>query len=537
MKAPLRILAGEPAHQALMRGVDRMAGLLRPTLGPLPRTVAIGRLTSLSLGPEVLDSGALIARRTLQLADPFEDMGAMLIRHLAWRVYERAGDGTATAAVLAQSLLRSGMRYVAAGFNPLELRTGLQLGLEVASEELRRLARPIDGPPEIARVVAGNLGSPNRRDVADMIGEVVDAVGPDGSIVVENAQGIQTVCEYIDGVRWNEGFVSTFLLRPDEATTSRMLNPRVLATSYVLEKAEQLVPVLEACVSASDRNLFIVAPEVRDSAVGVLVANREKGILERVVAVKAPSFGDQRTAILEDIAAITGGRCISEHRGDRLADVKASDLGRARQAWATRTAFGILGGVGDKAEIRQRIVHARVELENAPANDPYTLNLLRERIGRLAGSAAIIRVGAPSPPEQQDLKTRVEAAVRSARSALRDGVVPGGGGALVACAGRLVSLESDSLGVKALATALCEPMRAIVRNAGMESAPIVDRARQNGEIYDVLREEWVDPWRSGILDPLTVTLAALEASVSVAMTALTSDVLVRRKHPPTAVEP
>jgi chaperonin GroEL len=537
MKARSRILAGTAAHLALMRGVDQMAGLLRPTLGPLPRTVAIGRLTSFSLGPEVLDSGAIIARRTLQLADPFEDMGAMLIRHAAWRVYERAGDGSATAGVLAQSLLRSGMRFVAAGFNPLELRAGLQLGLEVAIEELRGLARPIDGPPEIARVIAGNLGSPNRRDVADMIGEVVDAVGPDGSIVVENAQGTQTVCEYIDGVRWNEGFVSTFLLRPDEATTSRMLDPRVLVTGYVLEKAEQLVPVLEACVSAGDRNLFIVAPEVRDSAVGVLVTNREKGILERVVAVKAPSFGDQRAAILEDIAAITGGRCISEQCGDRLAEVTASDLGRARQAWATRTAFGILGGVGDKAALRQRIIQARAELENTAASDVYTLNLLQERIGRLSGSAAIIRVGAPSPPEQQELKLRVEAAVRSARAALRDGVVPGGGGALVACARRLAGLESDSLGVKALAEALCEPMRAIVRNAGIESAPIIDRARRNGEVFDVLHQEWVDPWHSGILDPLTVTQAALEASVSVAMTALTSDVLVRRKRPPTAVEP
>jgi chaperonin GroEL len=318
-----------------------------------------------------------------------------------------------------------------------------------------------------------------------------------------------------------------------------MLNPRVLVTDYSLDKAEQLVPALEACVGAGDRGLFVVAPEVRDSAIGVLVANRERGLLDHVVAVKAPSFGVQRTRILEDIAAITGGRCVCQERQDRLAEVTSNDLGSARQAWATRFAFGILGGQGSKATIRQRIAAAKAELSPAE-DDAYTTNLIRERIGKLAGTTAIIRVGAPARAEQEDLKLRIDAAVRSARSALSDGVVPGGGAALLACVPALEALEvsgDEAVGVKALAHALGEPMRVIVANAGLEVAPILERARCDRRVYDVLRQAWVDPWSGGILDPLAVVLTALEASVSAVMTALTADVLIRRAKPPRVVDP
>ena len=285
--------------------------------------------------------------------------------------------------------------------------------------------------------------------------------------------------------------------------------------------------------------MFIIAPEVRDSAIGVLVANRDRGVIDSVVAVKAPSFGVQRTRILEDIAAITGGRCVCQDRQDRLADVTSNDLGTARQAWATRFAFGILGGQGSKTSIRQRITAAKAEL-NPLEDDAYTTNLIRERIGKLAGTAAIIRVGAPSHAEQEDLKLRIEAGVRSARSALSDGVVPGGGAALLACVPALEALHvsgDEAVGVKALVHALGEPMRVIVANAGLEVAPILERARCDRRVYDVLRRAWVDPWSDGILDPLTVTRTALQASVSTVMTALTADVLIRRTRPPQAVEP
>jgi chaperonin GroEL len=515
-----------------------MARLLRPTLGPLPRTVAIARLTSTSYGPEVLDSGAVIARRTLQLADPFENMGGMLIRHIAWQVFERVGDGSATAAVLAQRLMHAGVRSIAAGGDPVSVARGMRRGSDVALAELRRLARTIDSPLEIARVVAGALG-PGRLELAETLGEVLDSVGPDGAVLVEDAQGTRTVHEYLDGVRWNEGFVSSFLLRPDEATTGRVMNPRVLVTDYSLDRAEHLLPALEACVQAGDRSLFVIAPEVRDAAVGLLAANRERGVLEAVIAVKAPAFGAQRTRILEDIAVITGGRCICQERQDRLADVTAADLGRARQAWATRFAFGILGGQGSKASIRQRIAEARAELGSAD-NDAHSLRLIRERIGKLAGTAAIVRVGAPTRAEQEELKLRVEAAIRSARSALADGVVPGGGAAWLRCIPALEAVQvggDEAFGLEALAQALAEPMRSIVTNAGLQADPILERARREHNVYDVVHRTWVDAWSGGIVDPLAVSLAALETSVSTVATALTSDVLIHRANAPMAIEP
>jgi len=532
-----RISSGEPARAALVRGIDRMTRLLRPTLGPLPRTVAIARIVSSQQPPEILDSAAVIARRTIQLSDPFEDMGGMLIRHLVWRVFDQVGDGTATAAVLAQSLVHAGAKYIAAGGDPVSVRRGMQLGLPVVQSELRRQARAIDGPQEIAGAVVGAVGD---AELAEMIGEVVDAVGPDGSIQVEDAQGTETVLEYIDGVRWNEGYVSSFLLKPDESTSTKVLNPRVLVTDYTLERAEQLVPTLEACVSAGARSLVVLAPEVRDSAIGLLVANRERGLLDGAIAVKAPSFGHQRAQILEDIAIITGGRCVRQDTGRSLARVTIDDLGQARHAWATQFAFGILGGQGTKAAIRQRIAEAKAELSTAD-DDSYTRDKIRERIGKLAGTAAIVRVGAPTRAEQEELKLRIEAAIKSARSGLRDGVVPGSGAALLACVPALERLEisgDEAVGVRALAHALSEPMRVILLNAGFDPGPIVAQAAQRQPcVFDVIRREWVNAWSAGIVDPLAVALTVVEISVSAAMTALTAEVLVRRKEPPMATQP
>ena len=508
-----------------------------------PRTVAIARLVGPD-PPEILDSAATIVRRTIQLADPFEDMGGMLIRHLVWRVFEREGDGGATAAVLTRALVHAGVRYIAAGGNPVALRRGMEHGLTVAAAALRRQARTIDGPAEIASVVAGGLGS---AALADMIGQVVDAAGPDGAIMVEDAQGTETVLEYIDGVRWNEGYVSAFLLTKDEGGTTRVMNPRVLVTDYSLERAEDLLPALEACVAAGERNLLVIAPEIRDAAVGLLVVNRDRGVLDAAVAVRAPAYGAQRTRILEDIAVITGGRCVCQERQDRLADITIDDLGKARQAWATKVAFGILGGQGTKVRIRQRIAEARAELGTIQ-DDAYITEKIKERIGKLAGTAAIIRVGAPSKSAQEELKLRIEAAVKSARAALRDGVVPGGGAALLACMADLEAMADtatgdEKAGIRALADALAEPMRAILGNAGLEVAPIVHecRRRANGEeaerVFDVLRQQWVDAWSGGIVDSLSVTLAALETAVGSAALALTSEVLVRRKDAPLSTNP
>ncbi|MBV9324571.1 MAG: chaperonin GroEL [Chloroflexi bacterium] len=521
------ILFAPAARAALLRGMGLMTDLMRPTIGPVGRTVAIAPIGN-NGPPEILDNAATIARRTIQLADPYEDMGAMLVRDLALRVSEQVGDGGATAAVLAHSLVRAAARCAAAGCSPVLLRHGIERGLQVARSALERQAHSIESAAEIADVVAGSLR--NAR-LAAMVGEIVDSVGSEGAVLFENAAEPTTSYEYVDGVRWNEGYLSYFLLKPGE-TTGRLLNPRVLLTDHPVERAEQLVPALEACVAAGDRDLLVIAPEVRDSAMSLLVVNRERGLLDGALAVKAPTYGEQQTRILEDLALLTGGRCVHAGWGESLASVTGEHLGRARQAWATRAAFGIVGGLGRKEAIRERIAEIRAELRATRADPPLCAKL-RERIGNLSGMSAVVRVGAPTPGEQVDLRLRLEAAVMAGRLAVERGVVPGGGGALVGCIPSLEALElelvgDEAAGVRMLVESLTEPMRAIVANAGLEADPIVYVARSRGPgwTFDVLRREWLDASRGGVVDPLSVALAALDSAVSAAAAALTADVLV-----------
>jgi chaperonin GroEL len=522
------ILYAPRARAALLRGMDLMTGLMRPTLGPTARTVAIAPIGD-SGPPEILDSAATIARRTIQLADPFEDMGAMLVRDLALRVSEQVGDGAATAAVLATDLVRVAARCVAAGHSPVALRKGIEDALDEAKSELQRQARRIETPDEIASVVAGSVRQPR---LAMMVGEIVDSVGPEGAVLFENAAGPETTYEYVDGVRWNEGYLSYFLLKPGEST-ARLLDPRILLTDHCIDRAEQLVPALEVCAAAGDRSLLVIAPEVRDSALSLLVVNRERGLLDSALAVKAPSYGEQQTGILEDIATLTGGRCVHQSWGEALTSVTDDHLGRARQSWATRYSFGIVGGRGRKEAIRERVGEVRAQLR-ATKDDPHVSGKLRERIGNLSGTTAVIQVGAPTPGEQTELRPRLEAAVMAGRQAVERGVVPGGGAALLACVARLDALDlsgDEAVGVRVLKDVLAGPMRVIVANAGFEHEPIVHEARCRGAgwTFDVLQREWVDTRRAGPVDPLAVTLAALEAGVSAAILALSADVLVTRK--------
>lgn len=338
--------------------------------------------------------------------------------------------------------------------------------------------------------------------------------------------------EYVDGLRWSSGYASPHFLAPGE-TVARVLNPRILVTDQPIERAEQLLPAVEACVAAGERSLLVIAPEFRDAALALLLVNRERGVLAQTLAVLAPSIGAQRTGILQDIAVATGGRCLRQELGDRLERVTLDDLGRARQAWASRNAFAILGPQGSRSAIRARLTELRGELRTAD-NDPFVLGKLRERIGKLSGAAAVIRVGAPTPGEQEELKTRIEAAVQVARLALRDGVVPGGGAALLGCVPAIEALElagDEAAGAQILAHALAEPLRAIVANAGFEPGAILHEARRRGPnwAFDVVRRAWVDVWETGLVDSLAATQAALEAGASAGAMALTTEALVRRR--------
>ncbi len=529
---------GDDAHAALLRGVDQMAALVRPTLGPLARTVAIAGQFPTD-APEVLDNAATIMRRTIQIADPFADMGAMLVRHLAWTVFARAGDGAATAVTLAHALLHAAAPSLAAGADPMALRRGIERGLAVALDELRRQARPVESAAELARCVAGIVRDP---DLAGTIGELVEAVGPDGAVLIEEWKGTTTTAEYIDGLRWNSGLLSSYLLAAGESV-GRLSEPRILATDCPLATADDLLPALEVCVAAGERQLLLIAPEIGAAALGLLIANRERGVLDGALAVRAPGSGGRQAHILEDIAAATGGRALLVATGARLAAVSLADLGRARQVWATASAFAILGGRGEKETIRRRVGEAKAELR-ALAPDDDERKHLRERIGKLAGTAALVQIGAPTESARVELRTRVEAAVTAAQAALREGAVPGGGGALLACIPALERLAADlrgdeALGVRLLARALPAPMRAIAANAGIDASALFAAPGicQPGWTFDVLRRRWVDAEAGGILDPLPVVRAALEGAVSTAVMALTTDVLIRHKRPEMAKTP
>lgn len=530
------ILQAPAGRAALIRGMGKMTRLLRGTLGPRGRAVMLAPLVT-TRPPEVLDSAAVIARRMTGVGDYFEDMGAMIVRHLCWRVYERVGDGVATAAVLTQAIVDRAETYIAAGGSPVPVKRGVELGLEAALADLKRQARRIDEPEEIAALIAGTVRDPA---LAARIGSIVDAVGADGSIQVEDGDGIETTSEYLEGVRWSEGYVSSHLLKKGE-TTARLMEPRILVTNYHLERVEQLLPALEACASAGERSLLVIAPEVKDAAIALMVLNRERNLFDHVMAAKAPHFGEQRAGILDDIAVVTGGRCILEDRHERLEDVTLDDLGRARQAWVTHSHFGILGGRGEKSAVRARIAELKPMIR-ALDDDQWSRERVKERIGKLAGLAAHIKVGAATPSDRDELKFRVEAAVTSARAAALEGVVPGGGAALLACVPAVEALAlsgDEAVGAKILARALAEPMRVLARNAGLEPGTVVEGARQRGPgwAFDLVGGAWVNTWKAGLLDPVPVVTAALEAAVSGAGVALTSDVLIHHKKPSVTVQP
>lgn len=532
-----RILHGDAARASLLHGIETMARLVEPTLGPLSRTVLVGPVTGDR--PEALDSAATIMRRVYQLASASENVGAMLMRHLTWRVYEEVGDGTATAAILARCLLHDANRAIAAGENPVSLRHGIERALVIAVQALRSQARPLRGRRALATVINGALHDDS---LSIQVAEVLESVGVDGAIMIEDALSNQTTIEYIDGMRWNEGWLSPSFQQGTDQTI-RQTEPLILLTDAAIERPAQLLPAIEACLKTATRELFIVAPGISDAALALLLVNRERGVLTSAVAVRAPSHGDMRTAILHDLAAWVGGRCISPNAGERLENVTVEDLGSARQSWVRRDQFGIVGGRGDRAAIRARIGQARAELRGV-TDDVWRREKLKERIGKLSGTAAIILVGAPALAARDELKVRLEAGIAAGRAALRAGVVAGGGVAYLACAAHLEATAGDQpsdegQGMTLLARALARPMHILLRNAGLAPAPIIHEARLRGAdlAFDVLKGAWVDPWIDGPLDSVAVLESALTTCVSMVGTVLISDAVIHRQNPPMSAQP
>lgn len=522
-----KVVFRQEARALLKRGADQMAWVLRATLGPTARVVAIEKLTSRAEAPEILDDGATIARRIIEIPNRYVNMGAMLIRHLAWKQHEAVGDGTATAAVLAHAVLSEATRYIAAGGNPMLLKRGVEKALHVALEELKALSTPLETADQVAALATAATGDP---EMGGYIGEMFDIVGRDGYIQVMESPSIKTDREYVEGVIWDRGYLSPYMVTDPERMEAVLDDALVLVTDHIIKRASELIPVMEKVHQAGFKNFFIVANDIESEPLSLLVANKQQGVLT-TLAVKAPGYGDRRIRILEDLAIITGGRPFLDDAGDRLEEARLEDLGRAQRVWANRDYFSIIGGYGDPARIRQRIAMIKSELPTV--TDDYEREKMRERLGKLAGGVAILRVGAATKTELEEKKNRAERAVALIRAAVEEGVVPGGGAAYLALIPALERIEAqgdEKVGVRILQRALEEPLRAIVENAGYESDPIIAelQTRPRGWGFDVLRGTFVDMREAGILDATKVLRLALEKGVSGAIMAFTTEALVLR---------
>ena len=530
------VLFDQEARSAMKRGVDTMTRLLRGTLGPRARTVAIMPIVGTDRPPEILDDGAVIARRTLQLPDPFEDMGAMIIRQLACNIGDTVGDGSVTAVVIAQAVLDESIRYVASGGNPMIVKHGLEKALPVALDALDKQGRPVASPEDLRRVAAACTRDPK---IAAVIGEIFDIIGRDGIVMVENGHSTTVDREYVEGIQWDKGWASPYLVMDTDRMESNLENALVFVTDRFISKASDVVPVLQCALSRGEKNLFYLAGDISGEALATLVANKQQGIME-IVAAKAPGYSTRRFRILEDIAIVTGGQVISEDAGEQIENVTFEHFGRARRVWCNKDYFTIVEGAGNPTAIRRRI--AQVKAEIPTVTDDYERGKMRERLGKLTGGLAILRIGAATDIERDEKKLQAEDAVVATRLAVEGGLVAGGGTALLACipAVRALDLPGDeAMGVEILARALEAPTRQILLNGGFEPNPIVAELEQttDGRGFDVITGEFVNMWDAGIIDPLLVVRAALKTALSTAMMALTTDALVRKSEPRDSITP
>ncbi len=513
----------EEARKALKAGVDALADAVKITLGPKGRNVVLDKKFG---APTITNDGVTIAKE-IELKDPFENMGAQLAKEVATKTNDVAGDGTTTATVLAQAIVREGLKNVAAGANPMILRRGLEKGLKVAVQAIKDQAKPVNQKEQIAQVAAISAAD---MEIGQMIAEVMEKVGKDGVITVEEGRGIRFETEYTDGMQLDRGYISPYFVTNTERMEAVIDDPYILITDKKISAVAEIVPVLERVLQVS-KNIVIIADDVEGEALATLVVNKLRGTLN-VLAVKAPSFGDRRKAILEDIAILTGGTFITEETGRKLDQVQVADLGRARRVVANKDDTTIIEGFGSDEAIQNRIKQIKAQIEETASD--FDREKLQERLAKLAGGVAVIKVGAPTEVELKEKKHRVEDALSATRAAVEEGIVPGGGVAFIRAQPALEKLETEltgdeRTGVAILRKAMEDPLRLIAENAGQEGLVVVERVRRqgtNGYGYDALRDEYGDMFEKGIIDPAKVTRSALENAVSIAALVLTTESLV-----------
>ncbi len=515
------IIHGGQSRQAILRGVNQLADAVKITLGPKGRNVLLDR----KFGSPLITKDGVTVAKEIELKEGIENMGAQMVREVASKTSDVAGDGTTTATVLAQAIFREGVKNVAAGANPMGLKRGIEKAVEAAVEELKKLSKPVKGEM-ISQV--GSVSANNDKTIGDIIAEAMKKVGKDGVITVEEAKSIETSLEVVEGMQFDRGYLSPYFVTDPERMEAELNECLILLHEKKISSMKDLLPLLEQ-IAKSGRPLLIVAEDVEGEALATLVVNKLRGTLS-AAAVKAPGFGDRRQAMLEDIGILTGGKVISEDLGIKLENVRLEDLGRAKKITIDKDKTTIIEGAGKPADIEGRVKQLRVQIDETTSD--YDSEKLQERLAKLVGGVAVIKVGAATETELKEKKARVEDAMHATRAAVEEGIVPGGGVALVRCIPVLDKLKiegDEAVGVTIVRRALEEPLRQIVYNAGQEGAVVVEKVRSNKYVnfgFNVETEEYEDLVASGVIDPTKVTRTALQNAASIAALLLTTEALV-----------
>jgi len=512
----------ENARHTLLRGIEKLAKAVKATLGPSGRNVILDKKFG---SPTITKDGVTVAKE-IELEDPYENMGAQLVREVASKTSDVAGDGTTTATILAESIYREGLRNVTAGANPTSLQRGIMKGVDAIVEELKKLSKKVSDRTEIAQVatVSANWD----KTIGEIIADAMDKVGKDGTITVEEAKSIETTLEVVEGMQFDKGYLSPYFVTNAEAMEAILENAYILIYEKKISSLKDLLPLLEK-VAKAGRPLLIISEDVEGEALATLVVNKLRGTLQ-VCAVKAPGFGDRRKAMLEDIAVLTGGRLISEDLGIKLENIKLDDMGRAKRVTVDKENTTIVEGEGKKADIQGRVAQIRRQIEETTSD--YDREKLQERLAKLAGGVAVVNVGAATETEMKEKKARVEDALHATRAAVEEGIVPGGGVALLRAQKALDNMKNlegdEKIGVQIVRRAIEQPTRTLADNAGAEGALVVEeiKKRKGNEGYDVSTGEYTDLVKAGIVDPTKVTRSALQNAASIAGLLLTTEALV-----------
>ena len=526
---PKQLAFDAEARRKLKNGVDILAEAVKTTLGPKGRNVAIDKKYG---APTVSHDGVTVAKE-IELPDPFENMGAQLLKEAATKTNDVAGDGTTTATVLAQAIVTEGLKNLAAGANPMIIKRGLDKGAAALVQSIRDAATAVSGRDEIANVATISAAD---AEIGNLIADVMDKVGKDGVITVEESKGLQYETSYVEGMQFDRGYISPYFVSNQDRMTAELEEPLILITEKKLSAINDIVPLLETMVQQGRKNIVILAEDVEGEALATLVVNKMRGILN-VLAVKAPGYGDRRKEMLKDIAILTGGTVISDELGRKLDSITLRDLGQARRVTSDKDNTTVIEGRGSSDEIQARMKQIKAQIEDTTSD--YDREKLQERLAKLSGGVALIKVGAATETELKEKKHRVEDALSATRAAVEEGIVPGGGVALINAIGALdgVKAEGDiKTGVNILRRALEEPLRGIATNAGKDGAVVIEMVRRaQGEKknpfigYDVISDEYVDMVTSGIIDPAKVTRSAVENASSIAGMILTTEALISDK--------